>query len=299
MVKLTNVQREVLETLVRLYEEKNRRMVKSREVAEVLGKDEGTVRNVIMWLKSMGLVTSRTGPAGGYAPTLKAYEIVKGSPGAMGLSYGKLKVKEPEVEGDFVITSMEILGLFSLENAKALIRLASGADRLGEGYKVRVESAPVTRMVVEGTVEKVEPRRGEVLVSIEKFIVIPEARVGEIASRRLVTLREDMSVREAARVLYTHGIRGAPVVGRDGNVVGFLTTTDIAVLVAFGKDLEAPVSSYMRRSVFTINESESIVEAMRIMDYYGVGRLLVIDSRGKPVGIITRTDILRYLVALD
>ena len=47
---LTAVQREVLEALIKLYE-KHRRMIKSKEVARVLGKDEGTIRNIIMILK--------------------------------------------------------------------------------------------------------------------------------------------------------------------------------------------------------------------------------------------------------
>lgn len=298
MVKLTSVQKEVLEALIKLYEEKGR-MVKSREVAELLGKDEGTVRNIIMWLKGMGLVTSRTGPTGGYAPTLKAYEYIRGSPTSIGLGYGKLKVKNDSAEEEYTIINMEIMGLFGPERAKALVRLARGSEAIRVGSKARVESAPLLRAVIEGIIEKVEPTRGEVLMSIDKFVVIPDVRVGEIASKNLVTIKSDVSVREAARILHSHGIRGAPVVNDNGEIVGFITTTDIAVLVGYNKDLEAPVSLYMRRNVFTINENESIVEAMKLMDYYNVGRLLVLGSNGKPVGIVTRTDILRYIVALD
>jgi len=53
LVTLTESQKQILKTLIELYEKKGKRqMVKSREVARALGKDEGTVRNVIMWLKS-------------------------------------------------------------------------------------------------------------------------------------------------------------------------------------------------------------------------------------------------------
>ncbi len=297
-MKLTNVQREVLEALVRLYEEK-RRMVKSCEVAQYLGKDKGTVRNIIMWLKNMGLVTSRTGPAGGYAPTLKAYEYIRGYPGGLTLSYGKLRIKSEGSEEEYTVVSMEIMGLFGPERAKALIHLARGSENIRVGVRARVESAPAARAVVEGVVEKVEPSRGEVLLSIDKFVVIPDARVGSIASRRLVTVREDMKVRDVARILHDHGVRGAPVVNLKGDIVGFITTTDIAALVGYNKNLDSPVSRYMRRNVFTINENESIVEAMKLMDYYNVGRLLVLGSDGKPSGIVTRTDILRYIAALE
>lgn len=81
-------------------------------------------------------------------------------------------------------------------------------------------------------------------------------------------------------------------------MIGFITTTDIAMVLATKGDVNSPVSKYMRRSVFVINEGESIIEAMKLMDFYGVGRLLVIDNAGKPVGIVTRTDILRFMLAM-
>ena len=76
--RLTISQREVLEALIRLYEQK-RRLIKSKEIAELINRDEGTVRNIILSLKSLGLVESKTGPSGGYMPTLKAYEVMKGA----------------------------------------------------------------------------------------------------------------------------------------------------------------------------------------------------------------------------
>ena len=81
-------------------------------------------------------------------------------------------------------------------------------------------------------------------------------------------------------------------------IIGFITTTDIAMVVANREDLDAPVSKYMRRNVFAIGINESIIEAMRLMDFHGVGRLVVIDNNGNPAGIITRTDILRFIIGL-
>lgn len=52
-------------------------MIKSKEVADVINKDEGTVRNIILSLKVLGLIDSKPGPNGGYMPTLKAYEVIK------------------------------------------------------------------------------------------------------------------------------------------------------------------------------------------------------------------------------
>jgi predicted transcriptional regulator len=295
---LRSIQREVLEALVRLYEER-RRMVKSKEVARVLGKDEGTVRNIIMWLKSMGYVESRTGPAGGYVPTLKAYEVLRGvTPYVMEPGYGVVIAFREGETLRLTAVHMEILGLFSAEPAKALVKVMGDLTQVDVGLRARIESLPKRKLVIEGVIRNRDLNASELLIEISKMAVLPEELVGNIATKRLITVRATDSVREAARTLYTHGIRGAPVVDNEGNVVGFITTTDIAMLVGSGEDLDAPVSKYMRRTVFTIGERESLLEAMRIMDFYGVGRLVVLNSARKPVGIVTRTDILRYILAL-
>lgn len=295
---LRSIQREVLEALVRLYEER-RRMVKSKEVARVLGKDEGTVRNIIMWLKSMGYVESRTGPAGGYVPTLKAYEVLRGvTPYIMEPGYGVVIVFREGETLRLTAVHMEILGLFSAEPAKALVKVMGDLTQVDVGLRARIESLPKRKLVIEGVIRNRDLNASELLIEISKMAVLPEELVGNIATKRLITVRATDSVREAARTLYTHGIRGAPVVDNEGNIVGFITTTDIAMLVGSGEDLEAPVSKYMRRTVFTINERESLLEAMRIMDFYGVGRLVVLNNARKPVGMVTRTDILRYILAL-
>jgi len=295
---LRSIQREVLEALVRLYEER-RRMVKSKEVARVLGKDEGTVRNIIMWLKSMGYVESRTGPAGGYVPTLKAYEVLRGvTPYIMEPGYGVVIVFREGETLRLTAVHMEILGLFSAEPAKALVKVMGDLTQVDVGLRARIESLPKRKLVIEGVIRNRDLNASELLIEISKMAVLPEELVGNIATKKLITVRATDSVREAARTLYTHGIRGAPVVDNEGNVVGFITTTDIAMLVGSGEDLDAPVSKYMRRTVFTISERESLLEAMRIMDFYGVGRLVVLNSARKPVGMVTRTDILRYILAL-
>ena len=299
MVVLTETQRSVLKALVELYEEANRsRMIKSKEVARLLDKDEGTVRNVIMMLKNMGLVESRTGPAGGYVPTLKAYEVLGTITTYTTIGYGYVIVETKEGEKKYSAIHMEILNIFALEKPKAVTRIGGDLSQLYPGMRVRVESGPKGKLIVEGVISKVNPQGSEILIDIDKLVIIPDEIVGRIASRNLYMLDSEITVREAARRLHARGIRGAPVADKDGRVIGFLTTTDIAMIIGSGGDLNAPIKQYMRRSVFTINERETIVEAMKLMDVYGIGRLLVVDNAGNPVGIITRTDILRFILSL-
>lgn len=296
-MRLTSAQREVLEALLKLYEEKNG-MVKSREVAALLGKNEGTVRNIILSLKSLGLVTSKTGPTGGYAPTLKAYELVqRGS--TLGPGYGRVIIRTPN-GSNFELTaiSVEFIGPLSPGSLKAVITVTGSRRAIVEGAHVRVESGPYPNMVLEGTIIRVNEVPLQILAEVTNLSIIPNVPVGQIIKRRLITIPSGSSIREAARILYTNGIRGAPIVDNNGDVIGFVTTTDIAMLVSEGVNVEEPVDKYMRRRIFTININDTVMDAIKLMEAYGVGRLLVLNNKGDPVGIITRTDILGFVAGL-
>jgi predicted transcriptional regulator len=55
----------------------------------------------------------------------------------------------------------------------------------------------------------------------------------------------------------------------------------------------------MKTNVITINENEDILDAIRKMIIYNVGRLLVVDNDNRAIGIVTRTDILRSIAGLE
>ena len=48
-----------------------------------------------------------------------------------------------------------------------------------------------------------------------------------------------------------------------------------------------------------MREDDDLLKAMRLMDKYDVGRLVVVDAIGTPKGILTRTDILRLIAGLE
>jgi acetoin utilization protein AcuB len=56
---------------------------------------------------------------------------------------------------------------------------------------------------------------------------IGEIRVREIMKRDVITVPLDYTVEEAAEVLLTHRISGAPVVDKEGQVVGTITQSDL------------------------------------------------------------------------
>lgn len=292
MYKLSMSQREVLAALVELYE-RNKRMIKSKEVADLIKKDEGTVRNIIASLRSMGLVESKTGPSGGYIPTLKAFELLR-RPTLP--SYGYIRVYKDGRELDVAVIGLELIDLLSPEGSRAVIRVTGNISQINVGDTLRMGPTPYTRVLIEGEVTHVDFMSGQISLAIKKLAAVPKEYVGSIASKNLIVLDASMTLREAARVLYRNRIRGAPVVEK-GKVVGIITTTDLARAIAEGKT-EGLVRDYMRKNVVAIREDEDILDAIKLMDLHDIGRLLVTDAVGRPVGVITRTDILKRISGL-
>ncbi len=170
-------------------------------------------------------------------------------------------------------------------------------DELSPGDRIQIGPMPYTRLVIEGVVSYVDRYARQVSVEVHRLASIPREMVGKIASRDIVTLRPEMSVREAAAILSKKMIRGAPVIDEEGRLRGIITLTDIARAIAEGR-FDARVEDYMSREVITVREDQDVVDAIKLMNKYHIGRLVVVDARGRIVGIVTRTDILRFIAGL-
>lgn len=53
---LTSVQKEILQSLINLYQSSNGKSIKGEDIAEVMGRNPGTIRNQMQSLRSLGLV---------------------------------------------------------------------------------------------------------------------------------------------------------------------------------------------------------------------------------------------------
>ncbi|MUM64701.1 CBS domain-containing protein [Acidianus infernus] len=295
MQNLSSTQREILLALVELYN-KGKKMIKSKEVADMIGKDEGTVRNIILGLKVLGLVESKPGPNGGYIPTLKAYEFIKNP--SISPILDKLSLYRGNVETDIKIENIELLDITNPSGNKVILKVTGDLRKIRPGDPVRLGPTPYSRLVIDGVVINADDSRKEVLIDVKRMISVPKEKVKNIIGRRLITLKPDMTLKEASMILYKEGIRGAPVLGEGEKVLGIITTADIIKAFFEGK-YDAKVSDYMKTDVITIREEEDVLEAIRKMVIYNVGRLLVVDSMQRVIGIVTRTDILKSIAGLE
>ncbi len=64
-------------------------------------------------------------------------------------------------------------------------------------------------------------------------------------------------------------------------------------------NIDVPVTQYMKRNVVKIRANQDILDAIKMMLDKKIGRLLVVDDNDKPIGIVTRTDILKRIAGLE
>lgn len=150
--------------------------------------------------------------------------------------------------------------------------------------------------------------------------------VKDYMKTKVVCFSPEDSVFKVAKVLAKKGISGGPVV-KGETVLGVISETDIVRFMRLNlpelTDLVEPHSTaisivalikhhldfrreikrlfrarakdVMSKHVISISPDQSLLEAANLMEREDIRRLLVIE-KGKLVGIISRTDLLRALI---
>lgn len=116
--------------------------------------------------------------------------------------------------------------------------------------------------------------------------------VADLMSRGVQTVDVDATLTAIIRRLRLIGHEGYPVI-EDGHVVGLLTSRDAdrALEHSLG-DLR--VRDVMLAGAITLHPSDSVALLERRMVESGWGQIPVVDAQGKLIGIVTRTDLIKY-----
>lgn len=291
---LTSVQKEILQSLITLYRKSKGKSIKGEEIAEIMNRNPGTIRNQMQSLRSLGLVKGIPGPQGGYKPTIEAYHTLNIS------SLDKEAVvpifKQGEKVGDLNVAKIEFASIPHPGECEATIKVIGNIKQLDLGDKVRIGPTPVNKLVVNGKVAGRDDMDNILLLDTTSIRSIPHKSVTEIASLELVTLKPDMSIKDAARILSSKEFEGAPVI-ENNKVLGMLTLNDITKALAEGNE-NLKVFHIMSTHIVTIDAEMMISEAIKIMNKNKVGRLIVVDKDKIPMGIVTRTDLLNKIAGL-
>jgi CBS domain-containing protein len=116
-----------------------------------------------------------------------------------------------------------------------------------------------------------------------------------------VVFKPDKDVFESIRKLLDYRTTGAPVVDEAGKVVGAFSELDCLRLVAasnYYEDMGGKISEFMTTDVTTVSDDASIVEVADLFANSSLRHFPVMDEDGKLVGVISRVDVLKALMAI-
>lgn len=123
-------------------------------------------------------------------------------------------------------------------------------------------------------------------------------RVADImrTGERFASARESVTTQDAILAM-TRAKSGciALVRPRGGRLSGILTDGDFRRAALAGGDfLAQPVSRYMTRRPKTIGHQALAADALRVFDAHKIDDLIVVDERGRPVGLVDSQDLPKF-----
>jgi predicted transcriptional regulator len=122
-----------------------------------------------------------------------------------------------------------------------------------------------------------------------------ERRVGDIYHKGVILCKPDSPLQEVVRVMADTEIHAVMVTEREGEPpVGVVSHID--VIAHYGEDLTAiQAQDVMTSEVISISEDATLGEAAERLLKCSIHRLLVVNEEGRPVGILSTTDIIREI----
>ena len=131
--------------------------------------------------------------------------------------------------------------------------------------------------------------------------------VSQIASTGLITIQIGQKLSEARKLMQVNQIHHVPVV-QGTKLMGILSAVDLATLslTSFGSDEQAndtmldkqfSVEEVMSKNMVTIKPKTPIREAAEILAEGHFHSLPIVDQEGNLQGLVTSTDLIRYLLS--
>lgn len=118
-------------------------------------------------------------------------------------------------------------------------------------------------------------------------------------SRNVKTVVEGRDMRAGCRVMSDNDIGSVVIVKTQDDEqipIGIITERDIVLALARETvDLNEPLTDFMSKPIISIQSNSSAREAIHLMNSKNIRRIIVVDSNGKMVGIVTQKDIFKEI----
>lgn len=120
----------------------------------------------------------------------------------------------------------------------------------------------------------------------------------DFMTREVIIVRPGTPVEDAFELMLAHMISGIPVVNMDMTLLGIITEKDLLRLFYEPQNMKGrKVEEYMTQPAVHFDENESIEDVCKCLLDVSFRRVPVTKEE-KVVGIVSRPDILKYLLSV-
>lgn len=146
--------------------------------------------------------------------------------------------------------------------------------------------------------------------------------VSGVMTREVLVAHPETSFREVVSVIEDHHVHALPVVDELRRVLGMVAGSDLLVKVESdllareatpgrgrtflqrrrrgrGRPVGTTAGEIMTSPAVTIDPSQTLSQAARVLHQRHIGRLPVVDQTGRLIGIVTRSDLLTAFLRSD
>jgi CBS domain-containing protein len=122
-----------------------------------------------------------------------------------------------------------------------------------------------------------------------------KVKVSDVMSPRLIIIKYQSTIREAARTMIKEKGRLVVIDGR--NLAGIVTASDLIRAMPDAPETSARVSRYMTKQVAISSPYEKVIDVAKRMGKERIGSVIV-KKEGRPWGIFTERDLLTKVMYL-
>ena len=125
-------------------------------------------------------------------------------------------------------------------------------------------------------------------------------KVAVLGPAEPVCLRESATVQEAVERMLAHRQAGVLVVDADGRLIGIFTARDVLTRVV-GQARDArrtALGEVMTRDPEALRPGDRVAYAVHSMSVAGYRTVPLVDVAGRPLGVVTVSDVIRWLAGL-
>ncbi len=118
-----------------------------------------------------------------------------------------------------------------------------------------------------------------------------------IMKTNVISIDKDTAIYDAIRIMVESNVTGLPVTNEDQTLAGVITEKDVLRLLYDSRDLPDTVEGFMTREVTSFDQEDSLLDIADSFIDNHFRRVPILDE-GRLVGIISRKDIIAYILEL-